>query len=380
MYTNSQNWFVLAVLVFLGWLLYLLAPVITPFAAAALLAYFGDPLVDRLEKINVFKWPLGRTLAVVFVFLLMLTVFTLLLLVIIPILVEQFRQLAERLPAYLDWVSTTAIPWLATQLGFDDSAFDVAHITEMLKSYWKEISGAAFNVLETLGRGGQAILSIVINLVLIPVVAFYMMRDWDLMITGIHDLLPRNIVDRVSKLASEIDEVLGAFMRGQLMVMFALGAIYTLGLWLIGLDMAFLIGMGAGLLSIVPYLGSVVGLAVAAGAALFQFHDAMHLLLVLLVFGGGQMLEGMLLTPRLVGDKIGLHPVVVIFAVLAGGQLFGFLGILLALPAAAALNVVVRHAHESYRNSALYQTDGQNDDGGDNGGDDRGDDQAETEN
>jgi len=119
---------------------------------------------------------------------------------------------------------------------------------------------------------------------------------------------------------------------------------------------------------------------VAAGAALFQFHDAMHLLLVLLVFGGGQMLEGMLLTPRLVGDKIGLHPVVVIFAVLAGGQLFGFLGILLALPAAAALNVVVRHAHESYRNSALYQTDGQNDDGGDNGGDDRGDDQAETEN
>ncbi len=355
MLTESQNWFWLAVLVFAGWLLYLLSPVITPFATAAALAYFGDPLVDRLEKISIRKWSLGRTLAVVLVFLLMITVFTVLLLVIIPLLVDQFRQLADRFPAYLDWISATAIPWLATRLGFDASAFDAAQITEMLKSYWKEISGAAFNVIETLGRGGQAILGWVTNLVLIPVVAFYMMRDWDLMISGIHDLLPRNLVVRVSKMASEIDEVLGAFMRGQLMVMAALGIIYTLGLWLIGIDMAILIGMGAGLLSIVPYLGSIVGLAVAAAAALFQFHDAMHLLMVLGVFGGGQMIEGMLLTPRLVGDQIGLHPVIVIFAVLAGGQLFGFLGILLALPAAAALNVVVRHAQDSYRKSTLYK-------------------------
>jgi predicted PurR-regulated permease PerM len=212
-------------------------------------------------------------------------------------------------------------------------------------------------VIETLGRGGQAILGWVANLVLIPVVTFYLMRDWDLLIDGIHDLLPRNLVDRISTLASEIDDVLGAFMRGQLMVMTALGIIYSIGLGLVGLDIAFLIGMGAGLLSIIPYLGSIVGLAVAAGVALFQFHDVFHLLMVLIVFGGGQMAEGMFLTPRLVGDRIGLHPVVVIFAVLAGGQLFGFLGILLALPAAAALNVVVGHARESYRSSSLYQSE-----------------------
>ena len=355
MKSESQNWFVLAVLIFVGWLLYLLAPVITPFATAAALAYFGDPLVDGLEKVSIRKWQLGRTLSVVLVFLLMILIFTIFLLVIIPLLVDQFRQLAVRFPVYLDWVSTTAIPWVAIQLGFDPSTFDVAEVTGILKVYWREISGAAFNVIETLNKGGQAILRLVANLVLIPVVAFYMLRDWDLLIKGIRNILPRSMVENVSNLASEIDAVLGAFMRGQLMVMLALGVIYSLGLWLIGVDMAFLIGMGAGLLSIVPYLGSVVGLVVATGAAIFQFQDMLHPLFVLIVFGGGQMLEGMFLTPRLVGDQIGLHPVVVIFAVLAGGQLFGFLGILLALPAAAALNVVVRHARESYRNSALYQ-------------------------
>ncbi len=168
-------------------------------------------------------------------------------------------------------------------------------------------------------------------------------------------LLPRRIAVDVSGLAREIDEVLGAFLRGQFMVMLALGVIYAIGLWLVGLQAAFLIGMLAGLLSIVPYLGSFVGLAVAIGVALFQFGDWPHALLVLLVFAVGQSLEGMVLTPKLVGDRIGLHPVAVIFAVLAGGQLFGFLGILLALPVAAALNVVARHAHEIYQHSALYR-------------------------
>jgi predicted PurR-regulated permease PerM len=355
MNNESKNGFLLAVIAGVGWLIYLLAPVITPFAAAAALAYIGDPLVDRMERISIRQWAFPRTLAVVLVFTLMIAVLVILLLVIIPLLVDQFRQLAVRLPDYLDWLSSTAIPWIAGQLGFDASNFDAAKATEVLKSYWKEISGAAFNVLETLGKGGQTILRWVTNLVLIPVVTFYLMRDWDLLISGIHDLLPRNLVDRVAGLAREIDQVLGAFVRGQLMVMLALGLIYALGLWLIGIDMAFLIGLGAGLLSIVPYLGSIVGLTVAAIAALFQYHDLLHLLLVLVVFGGGQMAEGMFLTPRLVGDRIGLHPVIVIFAVLAGGQLFGFLGILLALPAAAALNVLVRHAHDSYRSSALYK-------------------------
>ncbi len=353
--TESQGWFILAVIVVTGWLIYLLAPVITPFAAALALAYFGDPLVDWLEIRGIRRWKLGRTLSVVLVFLIMISIFVVLLLIIAPLLAEQFRLLVDRFPAYIEWSSHTAWPWLAGQLGLEVSLLDTARITEMLKSYWKELSTAAFTVMETLGRGGQAIIHWVTNLVLIPVVTFYLMRDWDLMIRGLHDLLPRKIVAEVSQLAQEIDEVLGAFVRGQLIVMLALGLIYTIGLWLVGVDLAFLIGMGAGLLSIVPYLGSIVGLAVAAMAVIFQFHDTLHLVLVLAVFGGGQMAEGMLLTPRLVGDRIGLHPVAVIFAVLAGGQLFGFLGILLALPAAAALNVVVRHAHERYRKSAYYQ-------------------------
>ncbi|MBT8061471.1 MAG: AI-2E family transporter, partial [Gammaproteobacteria bacterium] len=343
---DSQAWFLLATAAFLGWLTWLLAPVLTPFAVSLALAYFGDPLVDRLEHAGIRNWRLGRTLAVVLVFLLMVILLGLLLLVLVPLMVEQFRQLAERFPSYLDWISGTAIPWLSAQLGLEDTVPDMDQLTAWLKAYWKEISGAAFNVLETLGKGGQAILTLVTNLVLIPVVTFYLMRDWDLLIRSINDLVPRNLENRVSTLAREIDEVLAAFVRGQLIVMLALGLIYSAGLWAIGIDLAFLIGMGAGLLSIVPYLGSIIGLLAGAIAALFQFQDILHLLLVMLVFAAGQMAEGMFLTPRLVGDRIGLHPVVVIFAVLAGGQLFGFLGILLALPAAAALNVVVRHARE----------------------------------
>jgi len=198
------------------------------------------------------------------------------------------------------------------------------------------------------------VLGWLMNLVLIPVVTFYLLRDWDLLIKGIRGLLPRKIEPRVEQLAVEINEVLGAFVRGQLLVMFALGVIYTAGLWLIGLDLAFIIGMGAGLLSVVPYLGTVVGLLAAVLAAIFQFQDLFHTVMVLLVFGAGQMLEGMVLTPKLVGDRIGLHPVAVIFAVLAGGQLFGFLGILLALPVASALNVLVRHLRDKYTKSTLY--------------------------
>ena len=158
----------------------------------------------------------------------------------------------------------------------------------------------------------------------------------------------------VSELSREIEKVLGAFIRGQLMVMVALGTIYAVGLWLVGLDLAFIIGLAAGLLSIVPYLGTAIGIVAGLAAAAFQFQDLFHIALVLIVFGAGQTLESMFLTPKLVGDAVGLHPVTVIFAVLAGGQLFGFLGILLALPAAAALNVLIGYLHRKYTSSTLY--------------------------
>jgi predicted PurR-regulated permease PerM len=345
----------LAVLVVSGWLLYLLAPVITPFAISAALAYFGDPLVDRLEKASLWKWELGRTVAVSIVFILMLVLVTVVLLILAPLLVDQVRLLIHRLPEWIDWVSAIAIPWVAAKFGFDLANFDAAQFTQMFKDYWKEISTAAFKLIDFVSRGGMAAVAILTNLVLIPVVTFYLLRDWDLLVRGIHDFLPRNMEAEISRLAGEVDKVLGAFFRGQLMVMFALGVIYTIGMALVGIEFAVLIGMGAGLLSIVPYLGSIVGVVVASGAAIFQFQDAFHLIMVLLVFGVGQAAEGMYLTPKLVGDQIGLHPVTVIFAVLAGGQLFGFLGILLALPVAAALNVLVRHVNQKYRSSDLYR-------------------------
>jgi len=351
---NSWGWFILALVVAAGWLVWLLAPVLTPFAVSAVLAYLSDPLVDRLERIQIRRWRLGRTLAVVLVFGLLIALFAIVLLVLVPLLVDQVRQLVDRFPAFLQWGANTALPWLSERLGIDFTTFDAQSVQELLRQYWSEASSAALDLLSTLGRGGQALVAAMVNLLLVPVVTFYLMRDWDALVAGARNLLPRRIEADVTRLVREIDEVLGAFLRGQFMVMVALGLVYSVGLWLVGVDMAFLIGMLAGLLSIVPYLGTFVGLAVSVGVALFQFGDALHLVFVLLVFGVGQSLEGMVLTPNLVGDRIGLHPVVVIFAVLAGGQLFGFLGILLALPVAAALNVLVRHAGSKYRESLFY--------------------------
>jgi len=183
---------------------------------------------------------------------------------------------------------------------------------------------------------------------------FYMLRDWDSFVTGIRDLLPRHIEPTVSTLARESDEVLGAFLRGQLTVMLFLGILYSIGLKLAGLEWSLAIGMLAGLVSFVPYLGVIFGLLTASIAVLIQNQDVLQLVWVLLIFGVGQMLEGMILTPWLVGDRIGLHPVAVIFAVLAGGQLFGFMGILLALPVASVLAVLLRHLRARYRESGFY--------------------------
>ncbi len=349
---------VLILAVFLFWLLYRLAPVITPFALAAGLAYLGDPLVDRLERLKFWRWPVSRTAAVTVVFVLLTLLLAGMLLLVIPKTVEQIRQLIDRMPAILNWVVNTAIPWVEAKLGLEFPAMDVASLTETFASYWKELGSAAVNVIGSVSAGGQFVINVLLNFVLVPVVTFYLLRDWDKLIEGIRRLIPTRVEPIVSGLASEIDDVMGAFIRGQLMVMVALGLIYTAGLWMIGLDLAFAIGMLAGLLSIVPYLGTLVGVVAALIAASFQFQDMIHPLLALAVFGVGQTLEGMVLTPKLVGDKVGLHPVAVIFAVLAGGQLFGFLGILLALPVASALNVLLRYADAQYRQSHLFHTVG----------------------
>lgn len=192
-------------------------------------------------------------------------------------------------------------------------------------------------------------------MVLIPVVTFYLLRDWDILMAKIRRLLPRKREALTIQLLGECHEVLGAFMRGQLLVMLALGIVYAVGLMSIGLELGLLIGLLAGLASLVPYLGFVVGISAALVAGLFQFGVEWYPLLgIVVVFSIGQMLEGMLLTPLLVGDRIGLHPVAVIFAILAGGQLFGFTGVLLALPVAAVIMVLLRHVHELYKESDMY--------------------------
>ncbi|MEO7148832.1 MAG: AI-2E family transporter, partial [Rhodanobacteraceae bacterium] len=201
---------------------------------------------------------------------------------------------------------------------------------------------------------GLAIIGWVVSLVLIPVVAFYLLRDWDVMIAKIDELLPRNIQPTIARLTRESDTVLGAFARGQLLVMIALGIYYAITLWAIGLDVGVLIGVFAGLVSFVPYLGFITGLIASLIAALVQYHDWQHVVMVLVVMGVGSVLEAYVLVPRLVGGKIGLHPVAVIFAVLAFGELFGFLGVLLALPLASVAMVLLRYAHERYTASYLY--------------------------
>lgn len=350
--TDAQKWLVVAVAAGFGWLVYLLAPILTPFAISALLAYLGDPLADRLQK-----WKLNRTGAVVVVFAVMLLVLTIILVIVVPLLENQISHLVERMPVYFDWLRDVAVPWAQAWLGLEQSEFDLNRITQLLREHWGQAGGIAAMVVGYITSSGVALVTMLVNLVLIPVVTFYLLRDWDALVARIRQLVPIHLEATLVKLTKEFDAMLSAFIRGQLLVMLALGAIYSLGLWMAGIDLAFLIGMSAGFLSFVPYLGSILGIVGAGVAALVQYHDMLHLLLVFGVFGIGQLIEGMLLTPWLVGDKIGLHPVAVIFAIMAGGQLFGFLGILVALPVAAVLNVLLRHVHELYKGSRIYERD-----------------------
>lgn len=347
--TDSQKWLVLALAAGTLVLLYLLAPVLTPFLASALLAYLGDPLVDALERRG---W--SRTTGVVAVFVGMLCVGVLGLFILLPALEQQVATLVGKLPMLLEWLNARLVPWLSNRFGIEVD-IDPARLREQLAAHWGQVSELARNVLFQLGKSGQAIFGWLSFVLLVPVVTFYLLRDWDGLVANVRELLPRHVEPRVSAILREIDEVLAEFLRGQLMLMTALAAIYIAGLWLVGLDLAFSIGLIAGLVSFVPYLGLIVGIVLAGASALAQYGDLWHFLGVVAVFGIGNVLEGMVLAPRLVGERIGLHPVAVIFAIMAGGQLFGFVGVLLALPAAAAVVVVLRHTRDEYKRSSLYE-------------------------
>jgi predicted PurR-regulated permease PerM len=353
MINSSTKWFIFAGVVFAGFLLYLLSPVLSPFLVGALLAYLGDPLVDRLET-----YKLPRTGAVVVVFVTIVLLLLLLPLILLPLIEQQISALVTKLPKYLDWIQQTVIPFISQALNIESGVLDMSSLKQAVVQHWREMGNLATKVVTMISQSGLMMAAWLANVVLIPVVTFYLLRDWDIVMAKIHKLLPRQNEATIVQLARESDEVLGAFLRGQLIVMIALGVIYSVGLWIVGLELAFLIGMIAGLVSFVPYLGAIVGILLASVAAVMQFQDVLHLAFVAVVFGVGQALEGMLLTPLLVGDKIGLHPVAVIFAVMAGGQLFGFVGILVALPAAAVIAVLLRHAVQRYTDSDLYTDKG----------------------
>lgn len=353
---SSRRWQMLAITAVILYVFWLLAPVMMPFVVAAMLAYLGDPLADRLQRLG-----MGRTLAVSIVFIVLLLVTVGALILLVPLISRQIDNLVENMPRYVDWARNTALPWVQAKLHLDPSAFDTDRLIQQIKDHLGSIGNAASVVLGKISRSSVGVILWLTNLVLIPVVAFYLLRDWDRMVAWIDRILPRSIEPTIAHLAREADSVLGAFVRGQLLVMLALGIFYGGALTLMGLSVGPLIGMIAGLLSFVPYLGFIVGFGSALIAALVQYGDWTHVVIVGVIFLVGQLLEGYVLVPQLVGDKIGLHPVAVIFAVLAGGYLFGFLGVLLALPAASVILVLLRYLTERYRQSDLYTEEGEGD-------------------
>jgi len=348
---DSRRWVWWGVALGFVLFVYFLHPILTPFLVAIVLAYMFDPVVDRLERLG-----LSRTWGTITVFTLFTVILMTLLLVLVPLLAKQLLKLYQLAPQVLDWLQHTAMPWVQAKLGLSDSFWKFDKIKAAITENMGQATDIVGIVLSQATASSLVLIGLLANLVLIPVVAFYLLRDWNIMMARIRDLLPRSRADQIVSLAKECHDVLGAFVRGQLLVMLALGVIYSAGLMLVGLELGLLIGLMAGLAAIVPYMGFIIGIGAALVAGLFQFGGDLYPMIgIVVVFMVGQALEGMVLTPLLVGDRIGLHPVAVIFAILAGGELFGFTGVLLALPLAAVIMVLVRHVQDLYKDSQVYK-------------------------
>lgn len=347
--TDNLNylWWLLLLCV-TGGLIYLLSPILTPFLFAAVIAYICNPIVTYLADK---KFP--RTLGTVLVLIVLTGLLAALVFIMIPLIQKETSHFFNKVPIYLDLIKTSVIPLIEAKLDVN-LQLDMIALKQAFTEHWKSAGSFAAKILPSLTIGGMAIVEFLVNLLLVPVVLFYMLRDWDQLIKLIDEMIPRYWHKKISVLAFETDAILAEFLRGQLAVIVLMSFFYITGLWLVGLEFALPIGLVAGILVFVPYLGMIVGLTLATLAALMQFQDWTGLIYVGSVFAIGQLLEGMLITPWLVGDRIGLHPVMVIFALLAFGQLFGFLGILLALPVSAVLLVWLRHLHQHYLGSNLY--------------------------
>lgn len=338
---RNRRLYGLLLLLLVAFLLYRLAPVLTPFIAAALLAYMGDPLADRLQRL---RFP--RAVAVVTVFLVTFAVLALLVLLVVPMVNAQVSALLDALPAIVAQVEQEWLPRLAPLLKIEPGE-DIG-FAAFMENYGEMAGSWGSRILLSVTRSGGALAAAVFSLFLIPILTFYLLRDWDAIVTKIGALVPSRHRGTVFGLARESDDVLSAFLRGQIMVMFSLAVIYSVGLSLVGLRFAIAIGVIAGVVSFVPYLGFVFGIGLAGLTVALEPDPLWRLAGVVATFSIAQVIEGSILTPKLVGDRIGLHPVLVIFAVAAGGQLFGFFGVLLALPMAAVLSVLIRFAYRNY--------------------------------
>jgi predicted PurR-regulated permease PerM len=334
------------------WLIYLLSPILTPFLAGAIFAYILNPGVDWLARKRVPR-ALGALLMIVLLVILLL----LLVLIIAPLIRKQITELSLHVPAFLQLLDQVVAPRLKVWFGWEVH-FDVESIKNLIAEQWQSADGLGERLLSSLKLGGLALAGLLGNLLLIPLVLFYLLADWPDLTQRLDHAIPRRWYDQVRAISGQIDAVLAEFLRGQLAVMGLLALYYTAALWLGGIDFALPIGIITGGLVFVPYLGFATGLILALIVAALQL-DGLHSLLVVAgVFGFGQMLESFFLTPRIVGNRIGLHPLAVVFALLAFGQVFGFFGILLALPASAVLLVGLRRVGQSYFESAFYRRPG----------------------
>jgi predicted PurR-regulated permease PerM len=344
---GNKIFFIIVTFITVG-LLYLLAPILTPFLAGALLAYLLNPVVNALQRSR-----LPRVLSVAILFLFLSVSFIVLILLLIPVVQAQVESLAYSIPDMVAWIEDKASPWI--KMGNHKDVVDVASLKAMITSNITKAGGAVDWVFSALLVSGVKIAEWLINLILIPVVTFYLLCDWKKVVQGFDGLLPRDIEPTIAKLMAECDAVLSEFFRGQLIVILILSVFYSVGLSLVGLQIGVVVGVIAGLMSIVPYLGFVVGIVIAGIASFVQTGSLFSLFSVCMVFVVGHLIENMFLSPYFIGKRVGLHPVAVIFAVLAGGCLFGFLGVLLALPAASVIMVWLRYLHKRYRKSDLYR-------------------------
>ncbi|MEI4260399.1 AI-2E family transporter [Roseovarius sp. D0-M9] len=348
--TQLKYWGIAAA-IFLG-VLWVLGDVILPFLIGAAVAYFLDPLADRLERLG-----LGRALAVAVITVLSLLIFVATVLVVVPTLANQATALVESAPELsrkLQEFVTRTFPEIADA----DSA-----LRQSLTAIGETVKERGGQMLETLLGSVSSLISIVVLFVVAPVVAVYLLYDWDHMVARIDDLLPREHAPVIRYLAGEIDRTMSGFIRGMGTVCLILGTYYAVALMLAGLQFGLVVGFAAGLLTFIPYVGALVGGALAIGLALFQFWgEWLSIGLVAAIFVLGQTIEGNFLTPKLVGSSVGLHPVWLIFSLSVFGALFGFVGMLIAVPVAAAIGVLARFALGQYKHSQLYRgTPGQDD-------------------